>query len=128
MNTQMGSEHFELDDTADELRDIDLPSAEATYELEVCRDDDARVYTASTDGHVIAVIRYDVVDGRVVIVSTVVEAEFRGRGIADELIGYALDDIRSLGMRVIVYCPTVARFIADNAQFTDLLDPVYPGR
>jgi predicted GNAT family acetyltransferase len=115
-------------ETHDAVVDLDRPSADAESEVRVHRDDAARVYAATVDGRSVAEIRYDAVDGRVVIVSTTVEPEFRGRGIADELIAYALDDIRDLGAHVTVYCPTVSRFIAENRQFSDLIDPVYPGR
>jgi len=150
MNTQNGSARFEYPDSAgypdgagfldegtatprrvdvDETVDeLDRPSVDAASEVLVRRDDADRVWSASIDGRDVADIRYDVVDGRVVIVSTTVVPEFRGRGIADELIAHALDDVRAMGMHVTVYCPTVARFMADNSQFADLVDPEYPGR
>ena len=114
--------------TADPIRDLDRPSAEAQSEVRVHRDDVRHVYEATIEGHAVAEIRYDDVDGRVVIISTTVQPAFRGRGVADELIAYALDDIRELGKRVTVYCPFVARFLRDNRQFSDLIDPTYPGR
>ena len=115
-------------DTADPIRDLDRPSTEAQSEARVRRDDVRHVYEATIDGHAVAEIRYDDVDGRVVIVSTAVQPAYQGRGIADELIAYALDDIRELDKRVTVYCPFVARFLRDNRQFSDLIDPTYPGR
>jgi len=117
-----------IESVDDALRAVDRPSADADSEVQVHRDDIRQIYSATADGREVAEIRYDVVEGRVVIVSTTVQVEFRGRGIADELIAYALDDIRDQGMNVTVYCPTVARFIAENRQFSDLIDPVYPGR
>lgn len=150
MNAQDGSAHFEYPDTAgypdgsgfldegtairhhvgilDAVRERDVPSVEAESELHVHRDDRRRIYAVTVDGREVADIRYDVVDGRVVIVSTTVQPDFRGRGIADELIAFALDDIRDQGMHVTVYCPIVTRFLAENQQFSDLIDPVYPGR
>ena len=114
--------------TADPIRDLDRPSTEAQSEVRVHRDDVKHVYEATIEGHAVAEIRYDDVDGRVVIISTAVQPAFRGRGVADELIAYALDDIRELDKRVTVYCPFVARFLRDNRQFSDLIDPTYPGR
>jgi len=120
-NTRQHSEN------ADTVPDS-VPSIQTHSELRVRRDDNRQIYMATIDGREVARIRYDTVDGRIVIVSTSVQPEFRGRGIANELISYALNDIRRLGMHVTVYCPTVARFIAENQQFSDLLDPEYPGR
>jgi predicted GNAT family acetyltransferase len=114
--------------TADVVRDLDRPSAEADSEIRVHRDDTEQLYTATLGGDSVAEIRYDTVDGRIVVLSTTVAPAFRRRGIAEELIAHALDDIRDRGMRVTVYCPVVASFIAQNQQFSDVIDPNYPGR
>ena len=116
------------DDDTDIDTDIDRPSVEAEFEVTVHRDDNERSYSATAGGRTVATIRYDEVDGRIVIVDTTVVPEFRGRGIAGELIAFALDDIRSRGMHVTVYCPTVAHFMSSNLQFADVLDPIHPGR
>ena len=118
-----------LDGTdVDPLRDIDTPSADTDSEVDVRRDDAHRVYAATLAGRQIANIRYDEVEGRVVVLKTTVVPEFRGRGIAEQLAAYALDDIRDRGMHVTVYCPFVTTFIKGNQQFADLLDAQYPGR
>ena len=118
-----------LDGTdVDPLRDIDTPSADAGSEVDVHRDDAHRVYAATLGGRQIASIHYDEVEGRVVVLKTTVVPEFRGRGIAEQLAAYALDDIRARGMHVTVYCPFVTTFMKGNRQFADLLDPQYPGR
>jgi predicted GNAT family acetyltransferase len=112
----------------DDNDDLDLPSVDTESELRVHRDDSRRVWTATLDGRDVADVRYEIVDGRIVIVSTTVEPEFRGHGVADELIAYALDDLRTWGKRVVVSCPAVARFVAENGQFSDMVDVVQPGR
>lgn len=73
-----------------------------------------------------ASLRYDEVDGRVILVTTTVVPEFRGRGIATDLIADALDDIRGRGRRVTVLCRVVAAFMAGNPQYADLIDPEHP--
>jgi predicted GNAT family acetyltransferase len=108
------------------LRDVDQPSADADAEIEVRRADNA--YVATLEGNELATLRFDELADRVVVLTTTVLPEFRGRGIAPALIAYALDDIRDRGLRVTVYCPVVAAFMAGNPQFTDLLDPEHPGR
>lgn len=114
--------------TADALRAVDRPSADAASEIEVHRLDDEHVYSATIDGREVANLRYDEVDGRVVVLTTTVVPEFRGRGLATDLIADALDDIRDRGLRVTVYCPVVAAFMAGNTQYADLIDPEHPGR
>jgi len=108
--------------------DVDRPSADSDSEVEVRRDDGSRVYAATLAGRELANLRYDEVDGRVVILTTTVVPEFRGRGFASQLIAYALDDIRDRGKRITVYCPLVSAFLSENRQFADLIDPEYPGR
>jgi predicted GNAT family acetyltransferase len=115
-------------DDVEPLRDIDTPSADAVSEVDVRRDDAHRIYAATLGRRQIADLRYDEVEGRVVVLKTTVVAEFRGRGIAEQLAAYALDDIRERGMHVTVYCPFVTTFMKGNRQFADLLDPQYPGR
>jgi uncharacterized protein len=113
--------------TADAVRQVDRPSADADAEIEVHRPDGEHVYAATIGGVVIARLRYDEEDGRVVLLTTTVEPEFRGRGIATDLIADALDDIRQRGKRVTVYCRVVAAFMKGNPQYADLIDPEHPG-
>lgn len=112
--------------TADAVRAVDRPSADAEYEIEVHRRDEEHVYAATIDGLEVASLRYDEVDGRVVLVTTTVVPEFRGRGIATDLIADALDDIRERGRRVTVLCRVVAAFMAGNPQYADLIDSEHP--
>ncbi len=114
--------------TADAVRAVDRPSADADAEIEVHRLDDRHVYVATIGDLEVANIRYDEVDGRVVVITTTVVPEFRGRGIATDLIADALDDLRDRGVRITVLCPVVAAFMAGNTQYADLIDPEHPGR
>ena len=62
------------------------------------------------------------------MITTTVAPEFRGRGIATDLIADALDDLRERGERITVLCPVVAAFMKGNSQYADLIDPEYPSR
>jgi len=115
------------DSSAAAVSDVDRPSADSDAEVEVRRDDAAHVYAATRAGRELANLRYDETDGRIVILTTTVVPEFRGRGIASQLIAYALDDIRDRGKRITVYCPLVRAFLSENRQFADLIDPEHPG-
>jgi len=114
--------------TADAVRSVDRPSADAESEVEVHRLDDEHVYAATIGGRELASLRYDDVDGRVVLITTTVVPEFRGRGIATDLIADALDDLRERGRPITVLCPVVAAFMAGNPQYSDLIDAEHPGR
>jgi uncharacterized protein len=114
--------------TANAVRQVDRPSADSEVEIEVHRLDDQHVYSAQLDGREVASLRYDEEDDRVVVLTTSVIPEFRGRGIATDLIADALDDIRRWGKSLTVRCPVVAAFIAGNPQYADLADPAKPDR
>ena len=97
--------------TADALRDVDTPSEDAEAEIEVHRYDDPGVFAATLAGREIATVRFDVDGDRITLITTTVEPEFRGRGIATELIADVLDDLRDAGTQLTVLCPVVTAFI-----------------
>jgi predicted GNAT family acetyltransferase len=107
------------------VRDVDRPSADADTEIDVRRETHA--YVATMAGRDIADLRFDDVAGRIVVLTTTVLPEFRGRGIAAALIADALDDLRDRGSRVTVYCPVVAAFMTGNPEYRDLIDQDSPG-
>lgn len=106
----------------------DVPSADAESEIVVHRDDPRRSYAASLGSVEVATIEFKQIHDRVVVLSTHVVPEFRGRGIAGELIAYALDDVRDRDLHVTVYCPLVSAFINQNPEYADLVDLEHPGR
>ncbi len=113
---------------ADTLRNsVDQPSSDAESEVNVHRNDHKHVYTATLGELELANLRYAEADGRVVVLTTTVTPEFRGRGIATELIAYALDDIRQRSKTITVHCRVVAAFISGNRQYSDLIDTKHPG-
>lgn len=67
-------------------------------------------------GYAVAQIEGDVV----VFPHTKVFDEFAGQGIAGELVGAALDDVRSAGRTVEDVCPYVTRFIDKHPEYHDL--------
>jgi predicted GNAT family acetyltransferase len=99
-----------------------------TPEFDVINDETAGTYEAISAGTVLAGLTYDLAgDDRVVLVATSVFPEFRGRGIATELIRRVLDDLRAQGKTVTIRCPIVHGFIERNPDYADLVDPTHPG-
>jgi predicted GNAT family acetyltransferase len=88
---------------------------------------DARTYDALVDGKEVGTMVYELKGTMVVISHTVIEPEYRGRGIGSELVRHGLDDIRERGMTVSNFCGFVATFIENHPEYEDLLDPVHPG-
>lgn len=52
---------------------------------------------------------------------TIVLDEFGGRGLAAELVTFALDDLRKQGRSVLPQCPYVKRFIEKNPEYADMV-------
>ena len=50
-----------------------------------------------------------------------VPPQFRGKGIAEELIKYVLDDAAANNRKVIVYCSWIAGFIRSHPEYHPLL-------
>jgi uncharacterized protein len=82
-----------------------------------------------------------VVDGQVVgfaeyrdrgqvrsFVHTEVDRAFEGRGLAGQLIAYALADARDRGLAVLPFCPFVRAFIERHREFLDLVPEMQRAR
>lgn len=52
---------------------------------------------------------------------TKVFEQFEGQGLASQLVGGALDDVRVRGKKIIATCPYVARFVEKHQDYADLL-------
>lgn len=79
------------------------------------RNDDASQYEVWVGGKVASVAIYDVDGDRVTITHTETRPEFRGRGLAELVVRYALGDIRSQGRRAEATCPFAAAVIERSA-------------
>jgi uncharacterized protein len=77
-------------------------------------------YQLTVDGH-IAATYYNIADGVITFVHTVVPPELGGKGIGSRLIKGALDQVRLDGLKVIPQCPFVKAFIEKHAAYQDLL-------
>jgi predicted GNAT family acetyltransferase len=88
---------------------------------DVRRNDDVGQYEIWLDGSRVGLTQFRVrPDGVLVFPHTEVDEDRRGQGLAGELIGGALDDVRERGKTIIAQCPAVAGFIADHSEYADL--------
>lgn len=87
---------------------------------QVRHDPATRRYAAAV-GAQVAVVDYELVDGRQVFTHTFVPPELRGRGLAEVMVRQALAEARAAGRRVVPACSYVATFIARHPEFQDLL-------
>ncbi len=98
-----------------------------TPEITVRDNTESLCYEALIGDHVVGTIVYDHSGPRMVFRHTIVEPEFRGRGIATTLVTRALGDIRAKGMTLTNYCGFVSGFIANHLEYADLIDAEHPG-
>jgi uncharacterized protein len=78
-------------------------------------------YEILVDRQVAGFVEYYLHSGIVALLHTEVADAFGGRGLATELIRWALDDARSRGLRIEPFCPFVRGFIAKNPDYRDLV-------
>jgi predicted GNAT family acetyltransferase len=98
-------------------------------EMNVQKNSDSGSYEAVVNGRVVGMIVYHAPRGdqRVTLTHTIVEPEYRGRGVATRLVKHALDDLGAHDLKLTNYCPFVADYIADHPQYKELVDSRFPG-
>ncbi len=99
------------------------PSGDGTFDFRVVNDETAGIYEAIAGDREVGGVTYNMIgEDRIVLLAVSVFPEFRGKGIATELIRRVLDDVRANGRTVTNYCPVVAAFIEQNPDYVDLID------
>jgi len=106
---------------------VDAPG-DREVDFRLVNDETTGIYDAITGDHPVGGVTYNVVgDDRIVLLAVSVFPEFRGKGIATDLIRRVLDDVREHGKTVTNFCPVVATFIERNPNYADLIDAEHPG-
>jgi len=65
---------------------------------------------------------YRAEDGRRVFTHTEVDPDYRGHGLATQLIEFALSDTKAAGLRVVALCPSVAAYLAKHPEYDEIVD------
>jgi uncharacterized protein len=91
-------------------------------EVTITDDTAAHRYVISADGVTAGEIVYGFRQGRRVLLHTVVDPEFEGKGIAGAAAAALLDRSRELGERVVPLCRFIAAYIARHPEYDDLVD------
>ncbi|HEY0696997.1 MAG TPA: GNAT family N-acetyltransferase [Micromonospora sp.] len=89
------------------------------------RDNPAESRYEILDGEqVVGFATYRLTGGRIAFLHTEVDPAHAGRGLAGQLVTWALDDVRRRGLTVLPFCPYVRSFIARHAErYLDLVAP-----
>lgn len=85
-------------------------------EYEVINNIDAQRFEIHEEGH-IAYEKYELFEGGIAYISTVVPEALGGRGIATYLVKYVLDDAIAKDLKIKAVCPVVKRFVEKHAEY-----------
>ncbi len=73
-------------------------------------------YELRQDGEVAALAQYRLEGDRVRFVHTEVDERFEGQGLGSKLAAYALDDVKSRGLKAVPQCKFIASYIARHEK------------
>jgi uncharacterized protein len=93
--------------------------------IEVADARDRERYELSVDGEVVGFTAYRVRPGLIAFFHTEVDERAQGRGLADRLIRFALEDARARDLVVLPFCPFVKAFIERHREFEALVPETY---
>lgn len=93
--------------------------------IEVADAPDRERYELSIDGEVVGFTVYRTRPRLIAFVHTEIEERLQGRGLADRLIRFALEDARARGLAVLPFCPFVKAFIERHREFEPLVPDTY---
>jgi len=82
---------------------------------------DQKRYELFLDDALASIADYRLEGDKIVIFHTETSDQFRGRGLAAELVQWTLDDIRERDLTVVPDCWFVAEFIEANPEYRDLV-------
>lgn len=89
---------------------------------DVTKNTDEGRFEIRVDGELAGFADYRVGEmGVVVLPHTEVDPAFQGQGLAGQLVGFALDDIRAEGYRVEPACSYVRMWIQRHPEYADLV-------
>ena len=91
-------------------------------ELRIQDDPDAHRYKVWLGDEYAAYSEYENEPGRVVFTHTVVRPKFEGRGIGTRLAKFAVDDVRSRGLRITPVCPFIRSWLERHDEYDSIVD------
>lgn len=70
----------------------------------------------------VAYVEYRFYKGDIVLMHTFVPEFARGKGISSKLAKFAMEYIKEQNLKLIVYCPIMAKYIRLHPEYKSLLD------
>jgi predicted GNAT family acetyltransferase len=81
----------------------------------------AHRYELLVDEEAVGELIYRARDGAITLIHTEVAPQYEGHGLGDQLVAYALDDIRTRGLQIVPLCPFVAAYLRRHTEYEDLV-------
>jgi predicted GNAT family acetyltransferase len=78
-------------------------------------------YELLLDGELVGDLLYRTRDDVVTLIHTEIVPRLEGRGLGEQLVAGALDDIRERGLQIVPLCPFAAAYIQRHAEYEDLV-------
>ena len=72
-----------------------------------------------------AVLQYRWLKGSMALMHTLVPKSTQKKGIGSFLVKYVLDYAKAHGLKVLPFCPFVAKYIKDHPEYEELVDTSY---
>ena len=80
-----------------------------------------RRYELQVGGEVAGMITYDLQGERIELIHTEVDPRFEGRGLASQLVQFAMDDARRRKLNVVPSCSYVRKWLERHDGYADLV-------
>lgn len=78
-------------------------------------------YEISLEGGEYAYLEYRWLKGNMVLMHTLVPKAERGKGYASMLVKAAFEDLRHRGLKAVVYCPFITKYLETHREYDELL-------
>ena len=89
---------------------------------QLVRNDAQQRYELRLDNEVAAKAEYREQDGAVCFTHTEVDERYEGQGLGSKIAAFALDDVKSRGMKALPQCQFIAKYIARHEkEYGDLV-------
>lgn len=95
----------------------------ARLEVVVRHHPEEQRYEATVGEDLVGIASYEMRDGAMAITRTLVPPEWEGRGVADQLVRFALDDVRARGLQAVPACSFVVVWLKRHSEYADLVPP-----
>ena len=89
--------------------------------IAISRNDVAQRYELHLDGRLASFSEFRREGDTVVLPHTFTVQRFRDQGLADQVVQFALDDIREQGLQVVAQCSFVRDFIAEHPEYQPMV-------